>query len=76
MFKTGATQRIFGMWHTEQQAWLRDGTGSVALYGEEQAKNWFGTDKAYVIKELFICSEEELTDTRLPALQAKWAARR
>lgn len=75
MHKTGGTQRLFGLWNTSNQAWLRDAGGSVALHGKEQAESLAGFEKRWVPKEVFICCEEALDDTRLPALQQRWLER-
>lgn len=75
MHKTGGTQQLYGLWDTKNLAWIRDSGGSVALHGKPQADSLAEFDKRLVPKAVFICCEEPLDDSRLPALQQKWLER-
>lgn len=75
MHKTGGTQQLYGLWDAENQAWIRDSGGSVALHGKAQAQALADYHKRLVLKEVFICCAEALDDSRLPALQQKWLER-
>lgn len=76
MYTTGGTQQLYGLWHPELRAWVRDAGGSVGLFGKAQAEALVeGSGNRLVLKEVFICCDEALVDTALPALRQKWAER-
>ena len=72
LYITGGTQQLYGIWSDKLQAWVRDAGGSVALHGKEQGEALVNFDRSLVIKEVFICCNEELVDIRLPARQQRW----
>jgi hypothetical protein len=65
MFKTAQAQKIFGIWHKADSCWVRNSAGVIDIFGEDQAFKWFGENETYQIKELFICCEHDLVDTRI-----------
>lgn len=73
LFPMGGTQQLYGLWDTNDQAWVRDAGGSVAMLGKAQAESLLVT-KNLVLKELYICAAENLVDEKLLALRQRWAA--
>lgn len=73
-FPMGGTQQLYGLWDTNDQAWVRDAGGSVAMLGKDQAASLL-VMKNLVLKELYICAAEDLADQKLSGLRQRWAAK-
>ena len=65
MFAIQQAQKIFGIWNKKSQGWVRTTGGVVEILGEDQAKSWYGNIEQFEIKELTICCDQELFDTKI-----------
>lgn len=76
MYDTGSTQPTYGVWNIQSNSWIRDATGCVAVMGEQFANQMVLADPSRLVKKrVYICSDEQMVDNRLPELQRKWNER-
>jgi hypothetical protein len=63
------------VWLVSKQAWMRDSSDSIAMFGKSQAESLIGANPDMALKEVFICCAENLEDVGLPLVQQRWAER-
>ena len=54
----GSAQEMFGVWNTKHQGWVRGSDGNVLIWEKADDEGMVSTGGEYVLKELFICSDE------------------